>query len=202
MSLLNVAYKDKLPKPFKPKYIKGELVSEYDKLTHNDLVDKAQSFLKKICYVTCKELKVQNQIESPDVIGFQSYKSIVIECKRSYSDFIQDKRKPFRERPNQGMGDKRYFFALSHTIPVSELPANWGLIEWFPELGKLIITKESGAFQADKVREHMLLITIIRRIGASNLDNKFVFNNEYRYPNGKPFQDDNTLINIGLKDGL
>ena len=183
MSLLDVAFKK--PKPI--------TTSEWNDITHQDLVDKAKQFISKICYVTLTEIKVQNQIESPDVIGFQSYKSIVIECKKSYQDFRQDKLKDHRANPAYGMGDTRFFFALSGVIPTSELPINWGLIEWYPEINQncMKIVRPSGKFHPDKVREHMLLVTVIRRIGESNKDEKIVLKDTY-----KDFIDMSTLLNL------
>jgi len=190
MSLFNVAFK-----PIKPATVN---VSPFNDTTHQDLVLKAQSFVKKTCYITCSEIKVLNQIESPDVIGFQSYKSIVIECKRTYEDFRRDYMKPHRKNPAYGMGDTRYYFALSNVIPVHEISNGWGLIEWYAEQNnKLIITKPSIKFYPDKVREHMLLVTIIRRIGEHNENKDFVINKPY-----KNFQENSVLINVSLKEGL
>jgi len=47
--------------------------------------------------VAFKELKTAG-IEIPDVIGFGSGFSIVIECKVSRADFLQDKKKPHRAK--------------------------------------------------------------------------------------------------------
>jgi len=183
MSLLDVAFKK--PKPI--------TTSEWNNITHSELVECAKQFISKICYITLTEVKVQNQIESPDVIGFQSYKSIVVECKKSYQDFRQDKLKDHRANPAYGMGDTRFFFALSGVIPIDELPINWGLIEWFPEQGLncIRIIRPSGKFHPDKVREHMLLVTVIRRIGESNRDDRIVLKQNY-----KEFIDNSTLLNL------
>jgi len=87
----------------------------------------------------------------------------------------------------------RFFFALSGVIPTSELPINWGLIEWYPEINQncMKIVRPSGKFHPDKVREHMLLVTVIRRIGESNRDDRIVLKQNY-----KEFIDNSTLLNL------
>jgi len=65
--------------------------------------------------------------EQPDAIGWVSDRSILVECKTSRSDFLSDKRKPFRIVG--GMGDYRYYMAPKGIIGASDLPDGWGLIE-------------------------------------------------------------------------
>lgn len=95
-------------------------------MTHKELVEVSYKWILKrgSCGVAFKELKTSN-IEIPDVIGFGSGFSAVIECKVSRSDFLQDKKKPHRQK---GMGTFKYFCCPEGLIKADELPDKWGLI--------------------------------------------------------------------------
>jgi len=55
--------------------------------------------------------------------------SIVVEAKISRADFLADRNKSFRQRPETGIGEFRYFITPSGLVRPEELPAKWGLIE-------------------------------------------------------------------------
>jgi hypothetical protein len=68
--------------------------------------------------------------EVPDVIGWKaSCQSMLIECKVSRGDFLADANKPFRLRPEEGLGSRRFYFAPAGVIAPHELPKHWGLLE-------------------------------------------------------------------------
>ena len=112
--------------------------------SHSDLVTLAARWLKKdgelpprmgrkdkrSCAVVFAEI-VSSSPETPDAIGFFACGkfSILVECKISRSDFKRDAKKHFREFPEMGVGDYRYYLAPPGVISVSELPERWGLIE-------------------------------------------------------------------------
>lgn len=103
------------------------------KFTHKNIVDIAYKWILKNgrIGVAFKELKsIDNQI--PDVIGFDGWQSILIECKVSRSDFLADKKKPHHDN---GMGNWRFYCCPKDIIKVSELPKSWGLI-YIDEKGK------------------------------------------------------------------
>jgi hypothetical protein len=56
-------------------------------------------------------------------------RSVVVECKVSRADFLADANKPFRLKPEEGLGCERLYMAPQGIIPLEELPANWGLLE-------------------------------------------------------------------------
>jgi len=95
-------------------------------LTHFFLVKLAYKWLLKRagCGIAFKELKSAG-MEIPDAIGFFHGGSIVIECKVSRSDFLQDLKKPHRKK---GMGLFRYYMCPVGLIKESELPKKWGLL--------------------------------------------------------------------------
>lgn len=55
--------------------------------------------------------------------------SVLVESKVSRSDFLCDRDKPFRQKPENGVGCERYYLAPSGLIRVEELPTGWGLLE-------------------------------------------------------------------------
>lgn len=102
--------------------------------THSELCDIGERYLRNRCNcrVTAKE-PYNSSGEIPDVIGFKSGYSYLIEAKTSRSDFFADKKKSFRKHPNQGMGTFRYFICETGLISVEELPPRWGLIYVSPK---------------------------------------------------------------------
>jgi Holliday junction resolvase len=102
-------------------------------MTHKKLVEIAYRWMLKNAGVgiAFKELKSLDR-EIPDVIGFDSWQSVLIECKVSRSDFVKDKKKKHRE---QGMGTWRFYCCPAGLIKKEELPEKWGLI-YVNEKGK------------------------------------------------------------------
>lgn len=133
---------------------------------HKELVEVGYKWLLKNggCGVAFKELKSINQ-EIPDVIGFSSHYSYVIECKVSRTDFLKDKKKPHRAI---GMGDFRYFLCPAGLIKHDELPDKWGLIYCYPN-GKILTVKrvagiKAHQFDKDRFAEQRLMYTALRRL--------------------------------------
>ncbi len=68
--------------------------------------------------------------EMPDAIGWKkACHSVLVECKVSRVDFLADREKPFRQKPEIGVGCERYYLAPKGLIRTEDLPAGWGLIE-------------------------------------------------------------------------
>ncbi|MGB6631960.1 MAG: hypothetical protein WBE52_12020, partial [Terriglobales bacterium] len=55
--------------------------------------------------------------------------SVLIESKISRGDFLADRDKPFRQKPEIGVGCERYYLSPRGLIRSEELPAGWGLLE-------------------------------------------------------------------------
>lgn len=66
--------------------------------------------------------------EMPDVLGFAFADSYLIEAKESRGDFLSDKKKHFRQKPETGMGKYRWYICPQGLITADELPAGWGLL--------------------------------------------------------------------------
>lgn len=98
--------------------------SEY----HDKLVSLGARWLKRNGFpVVATELKCSGSREQPDVIGFRSSCSAVIEVKVSRSDFLADGKKP--ERNGGGLGVYRFYLCPAGLVTLSDLPERWGLLE-------------------------------------------------------------------------
>jgi hypothetical protein len=68
--------------------------------------------------------------EMPDAIGWKkACHSVLVESKVSRGDFLADRDKPFRQKPDLGVGSERYYLAPRGLIRIEELPSGWGLLE-------------------------------------------------------------------------
>ena len=68
--------------------------------------------------------------EMPDAIGWKdACHSVLVESKASRADFLADRDKSFRRKPEIGVGSERYYLAPRGLIRVEELPVGWGLLE-------------------------------------------------------------------------
>jgi len=99
-------------------------------VTHAKLVDLAVLWLRRYrCGVVLSEQACISG-EMPDAIGWKKQcHSVLIECKVSRADFLADRDKPFRQKPETGVGSERYYLAPRGLIRREELPAGWGLLE-------------------------------------------------------------------------
>ena len=139
------------------------------KMTHKDIVNRSAQWLRgtKKMSVVVSELTTRVS-ETPDVIGWcsgeMSAQSILIECKASRSDFLSDRKKWFRRRYEEGMGDLRYYAAPAGLLKPEELPEGWGLLE----VDRFVrVKKEAARLPANKGRECVLLVSALRRVQMS-----------------------------------
>lgn len=105
-----------------------KLVSEY---THDEIADWCASRLNGMGYrFGFSNLTSAIHGEQPDVLGLDSWgNSIIVEVKVSRSDFMADKKKPWRANPKLGMGDFRVYLAPEGLLKVSDIPYGWQLWE-------------------------------------------------------------------------
>jgi hypothetical protein len=99
-------------------------------MTHAQLVLRAVAWLRSYrCGVVLSEQACASG-EMPDAIGWKrASHSVLVECKNSRADFLADRGKPFRQRPETGVGCERFYLAPAGMIGVDELPPGWGLLE-------------------------------------------------------------------------
>jgi hypothetical protein len=139
-------------------------------ITHNELVHIAAKWLKhhkkNIAVPNCKliapEVGTANSTgETPDVLGWCYWTSILIEVKVSRSDFLQDKNKKFRINPDLGMGEFRYYCCPIGLIKETELPENWGLLVYENE--KIEIIRKAERINSNLREERTMLLSLHRR---------------------------------------
>ena len=142
-------------------------------LTHDELVEVGRKWLLRpwrnaagyghsACSVVTTEITT-GAWESPDVLGWSGHFSILLEAKVSRSDFLKDRKKPFRRDPDLGMGRQRYYIAPSKLITVDELPKGLGLIEVSPK-GKARVKRNSTIFDSRESAEITVLLSLLRRL--------------------------------------
>jgi len=136
-------------------------------LTHSKIIEYSRKVLKRAgmrwkCGITVSELSTINS-ETPDILGFYSGGASLIEAKASRSDFLSDKKKPFRKSPETGMGNYRFYACPSGIIKENELPENWGLI-YVSAKGRCTLKVKPKWQRSNTKAEHMFMYSIIRRI--------------------------------------
>lgn len=109
--------------------------------------------------------------EKPDAIGWRDGLSILVECKATRSDFFSDRRKKFRESPEAGMGDWRFYLCPKGLLTVSDLPAGWGLLEAAGDRVRAVCGVPANTewhqkkpFAANKFCETQMLGAALRRV--------------------------------------
>jgi hypothetical protein len=100
-------------------------------MTHAQLVERAVRWLRRYrCGVVLSEQACVSG-EMPDAIGWkQACHSVLVECKVTRADFVADRTKPFRQKPETGVGSERFYLAPAGLVKIEELPAGWGLLEF------------------------------------------------------------------------
>lgn len=99
-------------------------------MTHPQLVERAVRWLRGYrCGVVLSEQACVSG-EMPDAIGWKrACHSVLVECKVTRADFLADRAKPFRQKPEKGVGSERFYLVPGALVKVEELPAGWGLLE-------------------------------------------------------------------------
>jgi hypothetical protein len=99
-------------------------------MTHAQLINRAITWLRSYrCGIVLSEQACASG-EMPDAIGWKgNCHSVVVECKVSRADFFADREKPFRQKPESGLGCERYYLAPRGMLRAEELPVGWGLLE-------------------------------------------------------------------------
>jgi len=135
---------------------------------HAQLVARAAQWLRSRygCGIVLSEQYCATG-EVPDVIGWKaSCQSVLVECKVSRSDFLADAHKPFRLRPEDGLGSKRLYMAPAGVIAREELPKHWGLLESKGREVRLVVKpgRVDLRTQIGLMKEMNLLLASLRRV--------------------------------------
>jgi hypothetical protein len=135
-------------------------------MTHTQLVERAVRWLRTYrCGVVLSEQACASG-EMPDAIGWKrACHSVLVECKVSRSDFLADRDKPFRRKPQNGVGCERFYLTPAGLIHKEELPAGWGLLECRKREVEVIAPAAKNLRSATGFRYEMnLLLASLRRV--------------------------------------
>lgn len=135
-------------------------------MTHAQLVEKAVHWLRRYrCGVVLSEQACVSG-EMPDAIGWKrTNHSVLVECKITRADFLADRGKPFRQKPEQGVGSERFYLTPPALVKLEELPAGWGLLEFRRGRIEAIQTSAKNLRTAAGFRYEMnLLLASLRRV--------------------------------------
>ena len=104
--------------------------------------------------------------EMPDAIGWKkACHSVLVESKVSRADFLADRSKICRQKPEIGVGCERYYLAPRGVIRVEELPAGWGLLEVFGrEIERIKASAKNLRSDIGFRHEMNLLLVSLRRV--------------------------------------
>lgn len=135
-------------------------------MTHAELVARAVEWLRSYrCGVVLSEQACISG-EMPDAIGWKrACHSVLVECKVSRADFLADRSKPFRQKPEMGVGSERFYLAPASVIRAEELPAGWGLLQWRSRRVELARPSKKNLRSDEGFRCEMnLLLASLRRV--------------------------------------
>ncbi|MGA7295643.1 MAG: hypothetical protein WBW53_09170 [Terriglobales bacterium] len=135
-------------------------------MTHAKLVSAVVQWLRRYrCGVVLSEQACISG-EMPDAIGWKkACHSVLVEGKVSRSDFLADREKPFRQKPELGVGCERYYIAPRGLIRIDELPAGWGLLEINGrQIDKVKMSAKNLRSAEGFANEMNLLLASLRRV--------------------------------------
>jgi hypothetical protein len=135
-------------------------------MTHSELVLKAVHWLRRYrCGVVLSEQACASG-EMPDAIGWKrACHSVLVECKVTRSDFLADRGKPFRLKPEHGVGCERFYMVPAGLVRREELPQSWGLLELYRGRIETVHASAKNLRSAAGFRYEMnLLLASLRRV--------------------------------------
>jgi hypothetical protein len=135
-------------------------------MTHAQLVDRAVRWLRSYrCGVVLSEQACVSG-EMPDALGWkQACHSVLVECKVTRADFLADRAKPFRTKPDKGVGSERFYLTPASLLKREDLPAGWGLLELRRGRIEMLQASAKNLRTATGFRYEMnLLLASLRRV--------------------------------------
>lgn len=135
-------------------------------MTHAQLVSTAVAWLRRYrCGVVLSEQACASG-EMPDAIGWKGQShSVLVECKVSRGDFLADREKPFRRKPEMGLGCERFYLTQGSLLRPEELPPGWGLLEVKNRRLEMVQPSAKNLRTAKGFRYEMnLLLASLRRV--------------------------------------
>jgi len=150
---------------------------------HAKLVQLGAKWLRRNGFsVVATEIVTAYSRETPDVIGFRSSCSCLIEAKASRADFLADAKKPERSGRMRGVGVYRFYLCPKGMIVPDELPPKWGLLYADSSRVSSVVCPKGNAWpgarsfdewdnfqhEIDQRAERGILFSIARRLARSN----------------------------------
>jgi len=90
---------------------------------------------------------------------------VLVECKVTRADFLADREKPFRQKPEKGVGSERFYLTPPALAKIEELPAGWGLLEYRRGRIEMLHASAKNLRTAVGFRYEMnLLLASLRRV--------------------------------------
>lgn len=135
-------------------------------MTHAELVQKAVEWLRRYrCGVILSEQACATG-EMPDAIGWKrACHSVLVECKVSRADFLADHDKPFRRKPEIGLGCERFYLTPAGLLSLEEVPTGWGWLELRQRKIKMVRAGAKNLRREIGFRYEMnLLLASLRRV--------------------------------------
>jgi hypothetical protein len=135
-------------------------------MSHAQLVRLAEKWLRSYrCGVVLSEQACVTG-EMPDAIGWKrACHSVLVECKVSRADFLVDRAKPWRTKPELGVGCERFYLAPTGLLREDEMPPGWGLLAWRNRKIEMIKpAKKNLRSEQGFAAEMNLLLASLRRV--------------------------------------
>jgi len=138
-------------------------------MTHEALVELAVRWLRTSyrCGIILSEQACCSG-EVPDVIGWKGRcRSVLVECKVARADFLADRNKPWRVKPEGALGCERFYMAPAGLISAAELPPGWGLLEVRGRKAEVAVAcnkRRSLRTSEGLMNEMNLLLASLRRV--------------------------------------
>ena len=136
-------------------------------MTHTQLVKVAEAWLRRYrCGIVLSEQQCSSG-EMPDAIGWKGKcRSIVVECKISRADFLADRGKPWRTKPEIALGCERLYLSPRGVIKPEDLPRGWGLLEYHDRRVNMLVKpcRNSQRSAEGLMNEMNLLLASLRRV--------------------------------------
>ena len=147
-------------------------------MTHSELVARGVNWLKNNRVSTMRMPIVLPEYRCyadsiPDIIGLNHDKTVVIECKVSHPDYLNDQRKGHRRHAIQ-LGNLRYYLCPVGLLHPEEINNGWGLL--YCHSHKITIEKQSDIFAKEQTRpqEYQVMYSIIRRLTSYDGHDKMI----------------------------
>lgn len=139
-------------------------------MNHQELVHRATKWLRsRKCNVVLAEPTAVSGLEIPDAIGWSpsgatTNTSVLVECKVSRSDFLQDRKKGTRtSASDKQLGNERWFMTTRRLLDPEEIPEGWGLVE-VTEQKAFVVKPPIRHRSKNEHAEQVLLITALGRV--------------------------------------